>query len=164
VLALESLHFRNLLLPGSFSEKVSRGLLHEIISLLLVLRGIFEAIEYVRLRLILDLEQIMKLLVLRSVLAGLHQHGLLADVLHELFLLLELVVLLLLLVRLHHGCASHPEVLVVEERGDLILNDGMAEGLELPDLLLPPVYLLDNVLDNLGLIRNLLKAYAIRHF
>jgi hypothetical protein len=87
VLALESLHLRNLLLPGSFSQKVSGGLLHQIISLR-VFRGIFEAIEDVRLRLILDLEQIMKLLVLRGVLAGLHQHGLLADVLHELLLLL----------------------------------------------------------------------------
>jgi hypothetical protein len=49
-------------------------------------------------------------------------------------------------------------VLVVEERRDLILNDGMAEGLKLADLLLPPVNLLDDVLDNLGLVRDLLKA------
>jgi hypothetical protein len=59
---------------------------------------------------------------------------------------------------------SDPELLIVQKWCDLILNDGMAEGFKLPYLLFPPVYLNDDVLDDLGLIRNILKANAVGHF
>jgi hypothetical protein len=105
----------------------------------------------------------MKLLVLSGVFAGLHQHGLLVYVFNELLLLLESVILLLL-IRLLHLCVSYPKLLIRQKWRDLILNDGMAEGFKLPDLLFPPVDLNDDVLDDLGLIRYLLKANAIGHF
>ena len=116
-----------------------------------------------RLWLLLHPHQIVKLLVLSCVFASLHQHGLLIYVLDELLLLLESIIMLLLIRLLHLG-VSYPELLIGQKWRDLILDDGMAEGFKLPDLLFPPVNLNDDVLDDFGLIGNLLKANAVWHF
>jgi hypothetical protein len=105
----------------------------------------------------------MKLLVLTCVFACLHQHGLLVYVLNELLLLLESIILLLVIRLLHLG-VSYPELLIGQKWRDLILDDGMAEGFKLPDLLFSPVNLYDDILDDLGLVWDLLKANAVGHF
>lgn len=113
--------------------------------------------------LLLHPHQIMKLLVLSCVFACLHQHGLLVYVLNELLLLLESIILLLVIRLLHLG-VSYPELLIGQKWRDLILDDGMAEGFKLPDLLFSPVNLYDDILDDLGLVWDLLKANAVGHF